>query len=199
MNNLYSINKISVETLAVSLAEFGKHSRIDADVLTDEQDLLTSYLSAAQNHIEDITAHASTVATYEMKMGRFPYESVAYYHKFGSIKIPRFPLIAVSSVAYKDVNGDSQTHTDFQFDNSDTTPLLSPTRFTAWPITDYASLKPVTVTFTAGYTTVPHKYKQAIRLLAANFYENREATISGTIIAEIPYALKMLIYSLRNK
>ena len=54
----------------------------------------------------------------------------------------------------------------------------------------------------AGYATaddVPDKFKQGITLLAAHWYENREATISGTIIRDIPYGVRELVMPARTR
>lgn len=49
---------------------------------------------------------------------------------------------------------------------------------------------------TAGYAdaaAVPQGIKQAMLLLVGSWYENREATISGATIAEVPFAVDALI------
>jgi uncharacterized phiE125 gp8 family phage protein len=59
----------------------------------------------------------------------------------------------------------------------------------------------VTVTYSAGYgdaDAVPAAIKEAIKLLAANWYENREAAIvgaSGVVPMELPLGVRDLIAS----
>ena len=57
------------------------------------------------------------------------------------------------------------------------------------------------VRFVAGYgadeAAVPEDLKLCIKLLTAHMFENREATLSGTIIGKLPFGLDMLIMSQR--
>jgi hypothetical protein len=52
-----------------------------------------------------------------------------------------------------------------------------------------------TVTYTAGYTpeTVPKSVKQAILKTCVELYNNRENTVIGTIVAELPFDAKALL------
>ena len=47
-------------------------------------------------------------------------------------------------------------------------------------------------------TTVPPALMEAVKQTAAHFYENREAVISGTIVAEMPISATDIIRSFRN-
>lgn len=51
-----------------------------------------------------------------------------------------------------------------------------------------------------GYTanSVPHNYKQAICLLAADMYQNREATLIDSMPTDLPYGVKALLDLDRN-
>jgi len=61
---------------------------------------------------------------------------------------------------------------------------------------EYA-LTPVVVTFTAGYTTMPDPVLQAIRLLVAHMYENRQEEVLGTITTRLKFGLEALLNPFR--
>ncbi len=56
-----------------------------------------------------------------------------------------------------------------------------------------------TVHYTAGYAAgkLPEDAIQAMRMLIADFYENRENTVVGTIVAELPLGVKALLNLLK--
>lgn len=66
------------------------------------------------------------------------------------------------------------------------------------------SLTRFRVTYDAGYTvdagdadawSAPEDIKQAVKLLVGNWFENREASVTGTINTELEFAVKMLVAS----
>ena len=77
---------------------------------------------------------------------------------------------------------------------------LSETYGYSWPST-YDRLNAIEITFLAGYgataATVPETIKQAILLLLAHYYENREATTDGRAITSVPMAYESLIWTER--
>lgn len=71
-----------------------------------------------------------------------------------------------------------------------------------WPALEDENPEPVTVTFKAGFgddpADVPAPLRQAVRLLAAHFYQNREAVVTGTITATLPLGVQMLCAPFRR-
>ena len=62
----------------------------------------------------------------------------------------------------------------------------------SWPDTRSQN-NAVTVRLRAGYTIVPQPIKMAMLMLIGHLYENRETTISGTIISNTPLATDTLL------
>ena len=65
-----------------------------------------------------------------------------------------------------------------------------------WPATTLRPMNGIMVEFTAGYgdatTDVPVRIRQAIKVLAAHMYENREAT-NIRELSEVPFAVHALL------
>ena len=67
----------------------------------------------------------------------------------------------------------------------------------SWPSFTPYPTGAVRIQFTAGYNdiaNVPQMVKQAILLLVGHWYENREATLAGTISREIEFAVHALLW-----
>ena len=65
----------------------------------------------------------------------------------------------------------------------------------SWPSTSDA-FNSVQVEYTVGYESadkVPEPIKTAILLLAASWYANREAVVTGTIVEELPLGVRALL------
>ena len=57
-------------------------------------------------------------------------------------------------------------------------------------------MNPIEITYVCGYgygDSVPQRWKQAVLLLAGHWFENREATVAGTTVRTIPFAVESLI------
>lgn len=68
----------------------------------------------------------------------------------------------------------------------------------SWPSTTLRPVNGVCVTFIAGYgdagSSVPKNFKNAILLLLGHLYENREATIIGQTVQELPLGVEALLW-----
>lgn len=116
--------------------------------------------------------------------------------------IPRPPLVSVQSLQYYDTANAQQTlveGTDFEVVTSTKArgyiyPILSAWP-SGWPST-YDRPDAVDLRFTAGYgtahTAIPEEAKHILRMMVAQFDENRAPTITGTISQEIKMALQSL-------
>jgi len=153
---------------------------------TQEDTLIGALRSAAIAWVEE---HCN------IKLGS--YTARGYLPGFYNSYIPIGPVTAISEVKY-------QTTADTDYDTDLTTlagtywftDLISqPARiaFRDYPhVYDYA-LTPVVVSFTAGYTTMPAPVLQAIRLLVAHMYENRQEEVTGTITTRLKFGLEALL------
>ncbi len=133
-----------------------------------------------------------------------PCNVMEFYHvSTQPIIVPRPPLITLTpdatyttlGISYVDGNGATQTLSSalYQVDARSEPGRIVPAYGQSWPSTR-EQLNAVTITYRAGYTdadAVPKRIKQAIGLLAAHWYENREAV--GTVGPEIEFSVCSLL------
>lgn len=125
----------------------------------------------------------------------------------GRVYLPRPPLQSVTSVAYLDTAGASQTlaASVYQVVGARTTPdadaslaYLRPAYAQSWPSVR-AVPETVTITYVCGWVArgyIPQPIRQAMLVAIAELYEQRETTITGTIVEEVP-TIQRLIASYR--
>ena len=113
------------------------------------------------------------------------------------ITLPYPPIHSISSVTCEDSNEDEITLTEgthYKFDS-----IRKAVRFkNSW--NDASRHQEFKVTFTCGYETVdcvPRAVKHAIRQTFATLYENREDTVLGLNINQIPAPAKRLCSAYR--
>lgn len=152
--------------------------------------LLQSYIDAAVSYLDGPDGLLGRFMVDQVWRLRFPRWQM-------SLSLP-FPDVSAATVTYLDAAGTSQElNADlYEIVESDLGAMivLRP-GFDAPSLSAQDSL-PITVTFTAGYGSpddVPDALKQAIRLLVAHWFENREAVVVGTITATLPMGVKSLI------
>ncbi len=174
----------------ILFAEAQAHLRVDT---ADEQTLIESLITAARMAVEEYTDRQLITATWTLKLDAFPSSMYA-------IELPKPPLLGITSIAYLDGSGVSQTlsaSTDYQSDLLSSPGRLVPQPGMIWPITEYQRLNAVTIVYTAGYgaagSSVPRPIRQAMLLLIGQWYEHRENIVVGTIATELPMAVKALL------
>ncbi|RWG80942.1 MAG: hypothetical protein EOQ69_19360, partial [Mesorhizobium sp.] len=117
------------------------------------------------------------------------------------LRLPVGPLASVSSVTYYDGSNVQQTLGTSVYDKFTDAlgPYVGLKPNQSWPST-YARPDAVSVTFVAGEAVddVPAPLKVAIMLLAANWFENREAVNVGNITSEMPMGVAALIAPYRR-
>lgn len=179
----------------ITLGEAKSHLRLTSTD-TAEDDLISSLIVAAREHVETYTNRALLTQTWYWKADGFPCGGAP-------IVLPRPPLVSITSISYVDQNGATQTwaagSTGYQ--------LVKP----AGPKAQYARIAPsygvwypttrcqpeaVTVEYVCGYgdeTNVPESIKHAMKLLIGHWYENREAVDMAAAAAEVPIAVAALL------
>jgi len=199
--NPESLNIVTPATVEpVSLAEMRVHLRI---VDTAEDDLIGSLVTAARQYIEAQTQLAIATQTYRLTLDAFPTMDVTDLSRpatFGrlqtdsAILLPRGPATSVTSITYVDQAGATITLSPslYRTDTDSLPPRITPAYNQHWPVSREVT-GAVRVTFIAGYTVLPSTLRAAIKLLAAHLYINREPTLSGTIVASLPFSLESLI------
>lgn len=169
----------------VSVAEVKEQSRISE---TEEDDLIESYIDAATAYLDGrdgILARALVTQTWDYSLPWFPAESC--------IALPLAPVQSITSITYKDENGNPQTFAGanyFLSGDKNWQPQVHLAYNATWPS---ARDEPDAVTIRAvyGYAVVPKPIKQAVVLLTAHQYENREPL--GDEMAELPFSVRALL------
>jgi uncharacterized phiE125 gp8 family phage protein len=170
----------------VSVKEMRKHLRID---LQDDDDLISEYISAAREEVERVTRRALLTQTLHLHLKRFP--------AGGAIVLPRPPLQALAEVRLALADGSTEIMAAADFVVSKVTPAeIRP--LDGWPAADLAPGHPITVVYEAGWCRpmdVPARFRQAVRLLAAHWYEQREAVVvaQGISAIELPLGVQRLL------
>ena len=160
----------------VSVEDLKLHARIDSGF---EDSKLQSYLTAARVMLEKDTRRAFCSQTVVVSMDFLP----TY------IVLPVAPVQSITSITYYDSLNVQQTlaSTEYESDLYAEPALIRPAFGKTWPTT-YERFNAVELTAVVGYgaaSAVPEDAKQAIRMLAAHWYENAETVIVGTISKEI--------------
>jgi uncharacterized phiE125 gp8 family phage protein len=119
------------------------------------------------------------------------------------IELPYGPVQSVISLEYVGADGTATAISDYQSNLFGASPVLMPAYGQAWPALT-ANLNAVTVRYVAGYepvagsptdytSNVPEALKIAMRLLVGNWYENREATVTGAVSGTLELGVHSLL------
>lgn len=148
----------------LSPADFKQHQKISA---SDEDTLIAAQLSAARRWAETFTRRQFVLATWKLYLDRFP----CY-----ALRLPRPPLISVSSIQYVDTAGATQTLDDslYQVDHNHEPGLIVPDFGQVWPTTRDGTPNAVTVTYLAGYGAI-----DKTRLDLASVLAGTTVTVNG--------------------
>lgn len=168
-------------------------AKLDARVDHDTEDaLIAEYVTAARQYVENETWRALVTQTLEAAFDAWP--------SGNALVLPRPPLQSVTSVTYTDSNGDA---TVWDSSNYIVDTRREPGRIVlaygqSWPSATLQPVNGIVVRYVAGYggaSTVPAVLKKAIRLLANEMYEHREATViaAGVVATAVP-RLRDILY-----
>jgi len=179
-------------TEPIALADAKAHLQIDHAA---EDDYLEDFLiPAARRYAETLTHRSFITQTWVLRLNGFG---------GGPIYLPRPPLVSITSVAYTDTAGTSQTWTA----DADGYTLESPTGEHAL----HASIRPsygvsapstrdvvdsVVITYVAGYgaaSAVPVGIKHGVLMLVEDLYRQRGSQIVGTISSAAALAATALL------
>ena len=163
----------TVEPLTIE--ELSMHLRID-DETAVENEYLEDLIVGARIQAENVTRRKFLTQTYSYYLDGFPTGNF--------LKLPFGNLQSVVSVKYKDSDGDETTMTvttDYIVQTSgwECGGIVLPYGVT-WPsFTPYPS-NPITIQFVCGWTTrslIPQPIKNAMKLICADMYVNRESQV----------------------
>lgn len=173
----------------VTLAEARAHLRLDA---TEEDTLLGALLVAARTALEAATRRALLSQSWRLTMDDWPAPPV---------ELPLAPVLTVDAVKVVTIGGSMLTIDPafYEVDAAGTPPRLAARRGQAWPM-PATRLAGIAVDFTAGYGSpaeVPPPLRQAVLMLVAHWFENREPVAVGAG-AELPMMVAALIAPYRR-
>jgi hypothetical protein len=187
---------IDASSEPISLAQAKEHLRVD-DTSSDTH--INSLIKVARTVAETWTRRQFISATYALRLDYFPGQawstnrmSAPLSQVEGSngnpfgwciyrnlIRLPAPPLISVSSIAYIDTTGTTQTlsSSNYIVDPYSEPARISPAYGMTWPATQ-ARINAVTITYLAGWanaTACPENVAHLIRVMVADYFENRVA------------------------
>lgn len=201
----------------VSLDEAKLHARVLYD---DDDALITSLIVAARRYCETAVKTALVTQSWTLMLDSFP-SAGGYYNRAireiwpsmgslpsglgfypgmvpnstGLVDVPLPPLQSIESVQYYDFEGTLQTVDASAYHVSLGTPgRIQPAYSKVWPISR-PTIDSVRINFTSGYgdaTQTPENVKVAIKMMAAHWYENREA-VSAVSMAAVPMCIDALL------
>lgn len=171
---------------AVPVAMLREHLRV-SDAAQDVYVL--GALSAATGYVERYLRRSLIAQVWRLDLDAWP---------TGPVELPFAPVIAVMEVRYIDPEG-----ADVALDPGVWLfhPGLTPARLALAPGQEWPAVRqqiaPISITYRAGYgetwNAVPEDIRHAIMMMAAHFYENREAVVVGTTAAQVPAAVTALL------
>lgn len=150
-----------------TLSEVKNYLKVDTSA---DDTLITTLLQSAREVAERYLNQALITQTITEKLDRL--NSPVIYLSVS-------PVISVSSFQYADSQNTSQTYNaaNYIVDTFEKPARLSVAYGKTWP-TLYGNINDVTITYTAGYNTepsgVPMQIRQAILMMIADSYDNRE-------------------------
>lgn len=181
---VFPVRVIAPAAQPISLAQAKAQVRVD---FNDEDDLIAGLIEAATDYVDGWTGalgRALMTQTWELSLDEFPN---------GAINLPLGPCRQIVAVTYVAANGSTQTvsSADYTTDFNPVEGWVIP-KAAGWPAT-MTTANAVTVRWVAGYASaaaVPPGIKQAILLLVAHWYQNRELVGQGQAL---PFTVSALL------
>ena len=190
----------------INVDDIMQHSRIDSDV---EYTYVLSLIQAAREHVEDELRRTLMPTTWEWTLDNWSCVPLA---------IPRAPLRSIVSIKYTDEDGAETTYSasNYYIDTASEPGRLMLKPDASWPSVALQAIAGVKLRFVAGYAdlltesssqaeitaarnAIPMRHRQAIRLIAAHLYENREEVTMGAGLtpAQLPLGVSALLMPTR--
>lgn len=158
---------------------------------SSDDSLIESLIKAARKKCEQMCNRSFIDTSWTMYLDSFP----------PVIHLTPLPLDSITSVAYLDSTGASQTLTavtDYRISNASDgfPPRLTPAYGTSWPST-YDVTDAVTIVYKVGYgaaaSSVPDGIKTAIKMLVAHWYEYRTPGMAGAAVNSVPWTVEAIL------
>ncbi len=184
----WSLSKTAPAQEPVGLEEMKDWARIDD---ADSDATISGNIIAARRWVEAFTHRALITQTFVFKIDSFPGPITTV------MELPGGNTQTLTSIAYLDTDGNSQTWASANYiaDLVSEPALVGLAYNIDWPSIREWSL-PITITYNAGHGDdpgdVPEELRTAIKILAAELYENREDSIVGATIMGVPWSAQRL-------
>lgn len=177
----------------LSLVEAKDHLRITQ---ANEDGMIAGYILAAREYIENDTHLKLVTQTLDYTVDDgWPCVSARGYYRT-RIEFPFKPVASITSVSYVDAAGATQVLASNQYvlRNDGPVHFIEPAYDITWP-TVRAQTAAITVRLVAGAAaaSVPQALLQAMRLLVANQYAQREPLAVGVAPSELPLGLEAFL------
>lgn len=181
-----------ISTTAVGNATFGVDV-IKGAPATAEDALISALVTAAREKVESYLGRKLITQTWDIFLDEFPDDDF--------IQIPWGNLASVTSLKYKDTEGTESTWaaSNYIVDTNRDPGRVCLTYGNVWPSGPFYPAIPIAIRFVCGYgaagTSVPESIKTAIKILAAQWFENREPVVigPGVQVSELPLGIKALL------
>lgn len=163
----------------ITLDDVKNHLKID---YTEDDSLIGVMIQAAREYVETYTGRVLLEQTIQEYYDFFPCSTVT--NPRAGIEVRFAPLKTLTTVNYINSNGNTQAltvTTDYTFDSISEPPRIFPAYGKSWP-TNRDQPNAVWIEYIAGYSNasdVPAVIKQAMLLIIAKMYEQREDTVKN--------------------
>ncbi len=174
----------------VTLQQAKDHLRVDETV---DDSVIDPLIKTAREHVEAFTHRALITQTWDLFLDAFSQ----------IILMPKAPLQSVTSIKYLDTAGVQQTlaSTEYKVDVASNAARIVPAWGKSWPLVR-EEINAVEIRFVSGHGDNPEDLAspiiQALLLIVAHLYENREATSNGPALKELPMGARDLLLPYRN-
>jgi uncharacterized phiE125 gp8 family phage protein len=176
----------------VTVAEAKAHLRVDG---TEEETLIASLILVSRLHLETALGLALVTQSWRLFLDCWPAQK--------DLELPIRPLQSIDAVRVWPAEGAATVidSADYLADTASVPPRLVRTGV-VWPQPGKAA-NGIEIDLTAGYgtlaTDVPAPLRQALMLLIAHWYENREPITVGSPETVIPEPVSDLVEAYRVK
>lgn len=175
----------------ITYEELGPQTR--TDLTFEDNSTISPMIATAVEYVEHKSGRALLDQTLEMRFDKWPNSK--------GFELMRSPVQSISSIKYYDKDNVEHTVSSNVYFLENTIPARILLNFNqVWPADELRPGYPIVIEYVAGYGStidnVPARYVQAVLLLAAHLYENREATVisDGTVtVNTLPYGLNSLL------
>jgi uncharacterized phiE125 gp8 family phage protein len=163
------------------------------EIADDQRSRVAGYIAGARQLLERRLHRQFCTATWKLYLDYFPAEIQI---------LDKLPVASITHIKYYDANGTLTTLTPaatyYQVDvaSQQRPARIIPAYGTTWPSIRSGTLNPVEIQFVAGYgaaSAVPATIKNGMLLLIANWFENREQSIVGTVVNELPWGVEACV------